>query len=105
MPNMNRTEFITAGDCEPVGEIAPGAVVRVLANEDKGARGLTTGMATLSPGAMIPYHMHPTREAITLVGGDADVLVEGRRYRLHRHDSIHVPAGVAHAVRNPASSL
>ena len=104
MTNTTRIEFITAGDCEPVAEIAPGVVVRVLANGDKGAEGLTTGTATIAAGAMIPYHTHPTGEAITVVGGDPEVLVEGRRYRLSCRDSIHVPAGIAHAVRNSAGS-
>jgi quercetin dioxygenase-like cupin family protein len=99
---MSRTEFITAGDCEPVGELAPGVLVRVFANADKGAQGLTTGTATIAPGKLIPYHTHPTGEAITVVCGEADVLVEGRRYRLRPIDAIHVPAGIAHAVRNPS---
>jgi len=100
---MSRTEFITAGNCEPVGELAPGVVVRALANGDKGARGLTTGIATLALGSLIPYHKHPTGEAITVVSGEPEVLVQGRCYRLRRFDSIHVPADVAHAVRNPSS--
>lgn len=101
---MSRTEFVTRGDCQPIGELAPGVVIRAFANADKGAQGLTTGTATLGPGALIPYHTHPTCEAVTLLDGEADVLVEGRCYRLRRFDAINIPAGIAHAVRNPSSA-
>lgn len=100
---MSRTEFITPGDCAPV-ELAPGLRLRVFVSGKQGSQGLTTCMVTAEPGAAIPYHTHPTGESITVVSGDAEVLVEGRRYRLGRLDSIHVPAGTAHAVRNPSPS-
>ena len=44
--------------------------------------------------------MHDCSEAITVLSGIALVVVEGRGYRLGRLDCMHVPAGVAHAVRN-----
>jgi quercetin dioxygenase-like cupin family protein len=95
----HRTEFITRGDCPPV-ELAPGVALRVFATGQLGARGLTTGTATFGPGAELPYHRHPFSEVITLLGGQSEVLVEGRRYHLVPHDALHLPAGTAHLVRN-----
>ncbi len=97
---MNRMEFITRGDCEPLGQLAPGVSVQVFASGQLGAQGLTTCCATLQPLAALPYHSHPTGEAITALRGRAQVLVEGRRYVLQPFDAIHIPAGVAHSVRN-----
>jgi quercetin dioxygenase-like cupin family protein len=72
-----------------------------------GATGFSTGIARMGPGAQMPYHSHPHSEAVTIVAGRARFVVEGRAYRLHAGDCIHLPAGVAHMVRNdrPASEL
>lgn len=99
---MSRKEFITLGDCEAV-ELVPGMFLRVLASGKQGASGLTTCAVTAGPGTALPYHTHPTGESITVVRGDADVFIEGRRYRLGTLDSIHIPAGIAHSVRNPSA--
>jgi quercetin dioxygenase-like cupin family protein len=41
---------------------------------------------------------------MTVIEGEADVRVEGRRYRLGELDSIHFPAGIAHSVLNLQAS-
>jgi quercetin dioxygenase-like cupin family protein len=69
----------------------------------QGAQGLTTCMAVCEPGARLPYHTHPTGEAITVVAGKAAVYVEGRRYLLEPFDAIHIPAEVPHGLENAAS--
>ena len=77
--------------------------MRLFASGQQGSIGLTTNAVTARPRSAIPYHTHPTGESITVVKGEADTLIEGRRYRLRPFDSIHVPAGVAHSVRNASS--
>ena len=101
---MERTEFITQGDCEVV-ELAPGVALRVLVSEALGSVRLTTCAVTMQPGVGLPYHTHPTGEVISAVEGRAEALVEGRRYRLEPFDAIHVPDGVAHAVRNAGGEV
>lgn len=100
---MSRTEFITRGDCEPLGELAPGVVVRVMASGAQGAVGMTTCCVTIRPSAALPFHTHPTSEVITAMVGEIEVVVEGRRYLLGENDSIHIPAGVPHLVGNISS--
>lgn len=95
-----RTEFVTRGEVQPLGELAPGVVVQLLAGGSLGASGLTTCLASLAAGASLPYHTHPTGEAITAIGGQARVGVQGRCYSLRPYDAIYVPAGVAHKVAN-----
>ncbi len=99
---MDRTEFITRGDCEPAGQLGEGVQLRVFASGSLGSRRLTTCEATIQPGAAIPYHTHPTGEAIVVLRGEAAMLVEGRRYLLRPFDAMHVPPGVAHSVQNPS---
>ncbi len=85
----------------------PGIGLYRLVTAACGATGFSTGIARMGPGTQMPYHSHPDNEAITIVAGRARFVVEGRAYRLHAGDCIHLPAGVAHMVRNdrPASDL
>jgi putative monooxygenase len=102
---MNRTEVITAGDGPVTGELAPGVELRIFATGKTGAQGLTTGTATFRPGADLPYHRHPMSEVIVVLGGQAQVFVEGRRYILVPFDALHLPPGTAHRVRNDSPEI
>jgi quercetin dioxygenase-like cupin family protein len=66
--------------------------------------GISTGTATFEPLAELPYHDHDCSEAITLLAGEANVLVDGRAYDLRALDCMHIPAGVAHSVRNRSAN-
>src|SRR2546425_5725410 len=100
---MSRVEVLTRNEGPFPGELAPGVGLRVLATGALGAQGLTTALASFRPGAELPYHRHPFSEVIVVLEGQPDALVEGRRYRLAPFDALHLPAGTAHAVRNPSA--
>jgi quercetin dioxygenase-like cupin family protein len=85
------------GAAFPLGN---GILLREFVSEACGARGFSTGTATLDPRAVLLYHTHAFSEAITLLSGAAQVAVEGRCYELRPFDCLHVPAGVAHEVTN-----
>jgi quercetin dioxygenase-like cupin family protein len=99
---MNRTEMIARGSC-PAGEAAPGLLLRTFVSGQLGSRGLSTGTATFGPGAELPCHRHSFSEAITVLAGQAQVVIEGRRYLVAPYDALHLPAGTAHRVRNPSA--
>jgi quercetin dioxygenase-like cupin family protein len=99
-----RKEFITQGDVPFALQPVPGFGVRMFASGPQGSQGLTTCAAVAEPGTRLPYHTHPTGEAITLAAGQAAVFVEGRRYKLGPYDSIHIPAGIAHSLENIGKS-
>ena len=82
---------------------AAGIELRTFASENCGATGFSTGTAAFVPGACLPYHFHTFSEAITILEGQARILLEGRAYLLNALDCIHVPAGTAHQVENPSS--
>jgi len=65
-----------------------------------GATGFSTGIAKFKPDAHLPYHAHRFSEAVTVIGGRARVVIEGRVYRLGEYDCVHVPTGVVHRVEN-----
>jgi putative monooxygenase len=69
-------------------------------SEACGATSFSTGTARFKTGAHLPYHSHTVSEAITVLHGEARILVEGRVYHLRQYDCAHVPAGVAHQVEN-----
>jgi quercetin dioxygenase-like cupin family protein len=100
---MNRLELITRPDRHPTALLSQGVELHVLATGSLGARGLTTSLAAFHPAAELPYHRHPFSEVIVVLDGDAVISVEGRRYHAGPYDAMHVPAGVAHAVRNASS--
>lgn len=92
-------EFIASGRSAPLAEFLP-IELRLLVSAECRAKGIATGLATFPPGAVLPYHVHDCGEAITILDGQADVSVEGRRYRLGRLDCMYVPEGRAHSVAN-----
>jgi len=92
-------EYIASGQSTPIPQLLP-LELRVMVSAACHARGLTTGTARFPTGATLPYHVHDCGEAITIVEGQAEVAVEGRRYSLRQLDCIHVPEGVAHAITN-----
>ena len=97
-------ERITAANISPASGSPPGVATRVFVSGHCGASGISTGTATFEPLAELPYHEHECSEAITLLAGKGSVLVDGRVYALGVFDSIHIPAAVAHAVRNESAS-
>lgn len=95
-------ERVTSGRCEPMPLAIPGIELREFASGACGATGLCTGTASFAPEAFLAYHTHPFSEVITVLDGQALVSVEGRSYLLSTYDCIHVPAHIAHSVRNPS---
>lgn len=100
----DRPEVMSSlGVIEPF-DVAPGVSFECLVGQHNGARGLTTGLVTFSPGAILPNHTHPFSESITLLKGRAIVEAAGRVYTLTRLDNIVIPRGLAHLVRNPSNT-
>ena len=96
----DRDEVITGlGEGETV-ELEPGITVESLVGNFNTARGLTTGIVTLQPEALLNYHTHPCAESITVLEGEAEISIEGRTYRLGPLDNITIPRWLPHQARN-----
>ena len=96
----NKKECITSGRCAPEEGSPAGVALRTFVSDRCGATGFSTGTAAFDGGAELPYHTHDCSEAVTILDGHAQILIEGRAYRLSALDCVHIPAGTAHSVRN-----
>ncbi len=96
----DRPEVMTAVGSGPKIEIANGVNFECLVGKHCKAKSLTSGIVTFSPRAELPYHTHTFAESVTLLSGEVEMCVEGRRYELEPMDNVTLPRGVAHQVRN-----
>lgn len=100
MKTQNLLETIVSGHTTPLPDSPLGVAFRTFVSSACGAWNFYTGTATLRPQAALLYHTHAVSEAITVLEGHATILVEDRGYILGPLDSIHIPARIAHSVRN-----
>jgi quercetin dioxygenase-like cupin family protein len=78
----------------------PGVSALRLVTSERGAVGITAGVATFEPGARIVMHTHPCEETVIIIEGEAVAYVGGQRSNLSRFDSSIVPAEVPHCFAN-----
>lgn len=97
----DRDEVVTSPGKGETIELEPGVVMEALVGGFNTARGLTTGIVTMHPKSLLPYHTHPCSESITVLEGEAAVSVEGRAYRLGPLDNITIPRWLPHKAHNP----
>ena len=68
------------------------------------ADGITTGVTTFPPGLKVPLHYHNCAEQVTVLGGQAEVEIDGKRSILGPLDTTFVAAGKPHRFVNAGSS-
>lgn len=61
---------------------------------------ITSGMSVYPVGTGAPLHSHNCDEHVTILEGEAEVLVEGDTTRLGRFDTTYIPSPVPHLFRN-----
>ncbi|WP_327267751.1 cupin domain-containing protein [Streptomyces sp. NBC_01218] len=61
---------------------------------------ITSGMSVYPVGSGAPMHSHNCDEHVTILEGEAEVLVEGSVTRLERYDTTYIPSPVPHLFRN-----
>lgn len=66
----------------------------------RGENRITTGMSVYPVGSGAPLHSHNCDEHVTVLAGEAEVLVEGRVTRLEQFDTTYIPAPLPHLFRN-----
>jgi 2-keto-3-deoxy-L-rhamnonate aldolase RhmA/quercetin dioxygenase-like cupin family protein len=96
----DRPEVMSAVGSGEVFQIEPGVRLECLVGRHNRAKNLTTGIVTFDPSATLPYHTHPCTESITLLRGNAVVVVEGRSHELEPMDNVVIPRALAHHIRN-----
>ncbi|MEU8800648.1 cupin domain-containing protein [Spirillospora sp. NPDC048819] len=61
---------------------------------------ITSGMSVYPVGTGAPMHSHNCDEHVTILDGEAEVLVEGEVTRLSRFDTTYIPSPIPHLFRN-----
>jgi mannose-6-phosphate isomerase-like protein (cupin superfamily) len=69
-----------------------------------GENRITTGMSVYPVGTGAPMHSHNCDEHVTVLDGEAEVVVEGRVTRLSQYDTTYIPSPVPHLFRNVGRS-
>ena len=83
----------------PVFERGGGVQTLLLTSKEIAAR-LTTGITRFPAGAGIPLHYHNCDEQTTVLEGDAEVEIDGRKQRLKPWDTAFIPEGRHHRFVN-----
>ncbi|MFD4901111.1 cupin domain-containing protein [Streptomyces sp. NPDC058411] len=61
---------------------------------------ITSGMSVYPVGSGAPMHSHNCDEHVTVLEGEAEVLVAGEVTRLERFDTTYIPSPIPHLFRN-----
>ena len=65
-----------------------------------GENKITSGISVYPVGTGAPMHSHNCDEHVTILDGEAEVLVDGTVTRLSRFDTMYIPSPIAHLFRN-----
>ena len=87
-------------DSLPVVERGNGIQTIPLVTKEIGSKHITTGLTRFPVGAKVPMHSHNCDEQVTILEGEAEAELDGRRHRLHAYDSTLVPADKPHRFVN-----
>ena len=81
-------------------ERGPGLKGWPLITEEVKSEHLTTGITEFQPCANLAMHIHNCEEQVTMLEGDATVIIDGVSYEVTAPDTTFIPAGVHHRFIN-----
>jgi quercetin dioxygenase-like cupin family protein len=87
-------------DSLPVVDRGDGIRTTPLVTKELGSKHLTTGITRFPVGAKVPMHSHNCDEQVTILEGEAEAELDGRRHRLHPYDTTLIPANKPHRFVN-----
>src|ERR1700694_1401916 len=85
---------------QPPEQWRPGVETRMLVSASNGATQLCIFEQWIAPGTGAPTHSHPVEEILTVREGEAEMWVDQERIIVSVGQSLIVPAGRMHGVRN-----
>jgi quercetin dioxygenase-like cupin family protein len=90
-------------DSLPVFDRGNGIQTIPLVTKEIGSKHMTTGMTRFPAGAKVPLHSHNCDEQVTILEGEAEADIDGKRHRLKAYDTTLVPADKPHRFVNVGS--
>ena len=91
-------------DSLPVVDRGNGIETIPLVTKETGAKHMTTGLTRFPVGAKVPMHSHNCDEQVTILEGEAEAEVDGKRHRLRPFDTTLIPADKPHRFVNVGAS-
>ena len=87
-------------DSLPVVDRGNGIQTIPLVTKEIGSEHMTTGLTRFPVRAKVPMHSHNCDEQVTILEGEAEAELDGRRHRLHAYDTTLIPANKPHRFVN-----
>ena len=87
-------------DSLPVVDRGNGIQTIPLVTKEIGSEHMTTGLTRFPVGAKVPMHSHNCDEQVTILEGEAEAELDGRRHRLQPYDTTLIPANKPHRFVN-----
>ena len=75
---------------------AKGVNIRVVIGEQEGAFNFVMRVFELDPGGYTPRHAHPWEHEVFVLGGQGEVIAQGKSHRLKQGDTVFIPGGEEH---------
>jgi len=90
---------------QPKDQWRQGVLTRMIASAATGTRQLCVFEQWCDPGLGAPPHLHAVEEILTVLEGEAEIVVENERHRAQAGQTVIVPAGRKHSFTNTGSSI
>jgi quercetin dioxygenase-like cupin family protein len=88
---------------DPIPAAIPGIHHATWAGADDGLK-LSVWRQSLEPGAATPPHQHAVDEVVLCLAGSGEVEIDGHRETFGPHQTIVLPAGKPHQLRNTGAT-
>ena len=91
-----------------LGKTPSGPKARVrnfIANARLGTEAITIHENVLTPGVVVPWHMHAIEEVIVVLSGAGECRTEKGSEAYSAGDVLIVPAGLKHSIRNAGATV
>ena len=83
----------------------PGVLTRMIASAANGSSQLCVFEQWCDPGLGAPMHLHAVEEILTVLEGEAEIVVEADRHRVTAGRSVVIAAGRKHGFTNCGSGV
>lgn len=90
---------------QPKDQWRQGVLTRMIASAAAGTKQLCVFEQWCDPGLGAPPHLHAVEEILTVLEGEAEIVVESERHRAQAGQSVIVPAGRKHSFTNAGSGI
>jgi mannose-6-phosphate isomerase-like protein (cupin superfamily) len=96
---MSETAIIRIDEAPSV-QRGDGIETKLLVGKDVCASKITTGITRFPPGTVVSVHSHNCDEQVTVLEGEAEVEIDGKRTRVGPMDTTYIPEGLPHRFIN-----